>query len=704
MHQKLQVTQGKRIKKVQILADGAATIGGELALGKNVLVAYMPCEGYNSEDVVLISERLVYEDICTSFHIRKYEIQTHVTCQGPEKDTNEIPHLEAHLLHNLAKNGIVMLGSWVETGVLVDTGREQAKRVILNGKKDTTTSPLCWITNANIVASERHRLEIQVLVYLSQITISDVAVIAQTYTDNTGGSKTFDGERTAAMESAALDTFLLPDLCGVVIGGAINLNSFFDMRIIEFFIAQERESISLRPDFQKWDSEKSSVRRDNKEMLSISQIQISPSMLLRSTYQGIERKDSGTEQVGLGSNGPLRSLYWSYSSCAPCERILICEGNRLDVPLTQPRNGLEGTAIWGIYASCCRAYFLLYIIRLAALSNQGPGHKGHGSRNFREIVMAQKQIWSGLLLFPVLVMFFISRLAETNRASFDLPEVEAESVAGYNVEYARDSILNSSLLAEANISGSRGLILTETRGRSLLTSKYSILGKSSRSDEDAGGGVIFSTKPSLPAAEEDPRDWSEIDRALDQLELVKIKEPKYLLDKNISPSIELEKNRVSKGCKTGNLSQELDLQPPQAKLQRPKPTIAELWSSLLLHEFWLQRMAYVYPYGATIIHKACFTLDPMLSLSEPSTGELGKRPCKAAIIFAKSLSAFPLLSGRAYDHCDSRIAGLRLGSMISLQGLNTHAHLDKKTRLRSLGQLIASLGFSASFSYIDPLC
>nr|QOS02892.1 putative NADH dehydrogenase subunit 1 [Neolamarckia cadamba] len=100
-----------------------------------------------------------------------------------------------------------------------------------------------------------------------------------------------------------------------------------------------------------------------------------------------------------------------------------------------------------------------------------------GPRNSSEIVMAQKQIWSGIPLFPVLVMFFISRLAETNRAPFDLPEAEAESVAGYNVEYARDAILNSSLLAEANVPGSRGLILTETRGGSLRTSKYSILGK-----------------------------------------------------------------------------------------------------------------------------------------------------------------------------------------------------------------------------------
>ncbi|XP_027915407.1 uncharacterized protein LOC114174876 [Vigna unguiculata] len=92
-----------------------------------------------------------------------------------------------------------------------------------------------------------------------------------------------------------------------------------------------------------------------------------------------------------------------------------------------------------------------------------------GPRNSSEIVMAQKQIWSGIPLFLVLVMFFISRLAETNRAPFDLPEAEAESVAGYNVEYVWDAILKSPLLTEANVLGSRGLILTETRGGSLPT-------------------------------------------------------------------------------------------------------------------------------------------------------------------------------------------------------------------------------------------
>nr|YP_009435559.1 RNA polymerase beta subunit [Lobelia spicata]ATG25561.1 RNA polymerase beta subunit [Lobelia spicata] len=135
MHQKPQVRPGNCIKKGQSLADGAATVGGELALGKNVLVAYMPWEGYNFEDAVLISERLVYEDIYTSFHIRKYEIQTHMTSQGPERITNEIPQLEAHLLRNLDKTGIVGLGSWVEEGDIL-VGKLTPQMV-----KDSSSAP-----------------------------------------------------------------------------------------------------------------------------------------------------------------------------------------------------------------------------------------------------------------------------------------------------------------------------------------------------------------------------------------------------------------------------------------------------------------------------------------------------------------------------------------------------------------------------------
>lgn len=113
IHQKPPVQGGKCVKKGQILADGAATVGGELALRKNIniLVAYMPWEGYNSEDAVLISERLIYEDIFTSFSIRRYEIKTYMTNQGPERITKGIPHLETHFLRNLDRNGIVMLGS-----------------------------------------------------------------------------------------------------------------------------------------------------------------------------------------------------------------------------------------------------------------------------------------------------------------------------------------------------------------------------------------------------------------------------------------------------------------------------------------------------------------------------------------------------------------------------------------------------------------
>lgn len=116
IHQKPVVTMGASVRQGQLLADGAATVGGELALGKNVLVAYMPWEGYNFEDAVLISDRLVHEDVYTSIHIEKHEISVQETSEGVEILTRDIPHLDKHLLRHLDSRGIVSIGSWVEAG------------------------------------------------------------------------------------------------------------------------------------------------------------------------------------------------------------------------------------------------------------------------------------------------------------------------------------------------------------------------------------------------------------------------------------------------------------------------------------------------------------------------------------------------------------------------------------------------------------
>ncbi|KAH7302643.1 hypothetical protein KP509_23G081200 [Ceratopteris richardii] len=116
IHQKLVVSPRELLRSGQIIADGSATVRGELSLGKNILVSYMPWEGYNFEDAVLISERLIYEDIFTSFHIEKHEIEIRTANQGPERVTKQIPQLDSHVLRQLDDNGLVELGSWVEFG------------------------------------------------------------------------------------------------------------------------------------------------------------------------------------------------------------------------------------------------------------------------------------------------------------------------------------------------------------------------------------------------------------------------------------------------------------------------------------------------------------------------------------------------------------------------------------------------------------
>nr|AIA21281.1 RNA polymerase beta subunit [Pyropia kanakaensis] len=107
---------GEKIVLGQTLADGASTDGGEIALGRNILVAYMPWEGYNYEDAFLISERLVYDDLYTSIHIEKYEVECRQTKLGPEEITREIPNVSDNSLKDLDRNGIVVGGSWVEAG------------------------------------------------------------------------------------------------------------------------------------------------------------------------------------------------------------------------------------------------------------------------------------------------------------------------------------------------------------------------------------------------------------------------------------------------------------------------------------------------------------------------------------------------------------------------------------------------------------
>ncbi|MBW4539308.1 MAG: DNA-directed RNA polymerase subunit beta [Myxacorys chilensis ATA2-1-KO14] len=116
LNQRPIVFVGDKVVAGEILADGSATERGELALGQNILVAYMPWEGYNYEDAILISERLVYNDVYTSIHVEKFEIEARQTKLGPEEITREIPNVGEDSLRQLDENGIIRIGAFVESG------------------------------------------------------------------------------------------------------------------------------------------------------------------------------------------------------------------------------------------------------------------------------------------------------------------------------------------------------------------------------------------------------------------------------------------------------------------------------------------------------------------------------------------------------------------------------------------------------------
>jgi DNA-directed RNA polymerase subunit beta len=116
INQKPIVKVGMHVAKGQILADGPCTDMGELALGRNVLVAFMPWRGYNFEDAILVSEKLVKEDMYTSIHIEEFEIEARDTKLGPEEVTRDIPNVSESLLNNLDESGIIRIGASVKPG------------------------------------------------------------------------------------------------------------------------------------------------------------------------------------------------------------------------------------------------------------------------------------------------------------------------------------------------------------------------------------------------------------------------------------------------------------------------------------------------------------------------------------------------------------------------------------------------------------
>jgi DNA-directed RNA polymerase subunit beta len=116
LNQRPIVREGQKVKAGQVIADGSATRNGELALGRNVLVAFMPFDGYNFEDAILISERLVKEDAFTSIHLEEYEVEIRETKLGREEFTRDIPNVSEKALGDLDENGVVRVGTRVGPG------------------------------------------------------------------------------------------------------------------------------------------------------------------------------------------------------------------------------------------------------------------------------------------------------------------------------------------------------------------------------------------------------------------------------------------------------------------------------------------------------------------------------------------------------------------------------------------------------------
>ena len=119
INQKPIVKKGQRVVKGQVIADGPCTDFGELALGRNVLVAFMPWRGYNFEDAILVSEKMVKEDYYTSVHIEEFELEARDTKLGPEEVTRDIPNVSESTLRNLDEAGVIRIGAAIKQGDII---------------------------------------------------------------------------------------------------------------------------------------------------------------------------------------------------------------------------------------------------------------------------------------------------------------------------------------------------------------------------------------------------------------------------------------------------------------------------------------------------------------------------------------------------------------------------------------------------------
>jgi DNA-directed RNA polymerase subunit beta len=119
LHQKPLVSHVQKVKKGDVLCDGHAIKNGELALGSNLVIAYMPWKGFNFEDAIIISSKVVEEDVFTSIHIKEHSLDVRETKLGPEQTTDDIPNVSTAKLSDLDVDGIIRVGANVEGGSIL---------------------------------------------------------------------------------------------------------------------------------------------------------------------------------------------------------------------------------------------------------------------------------------------------------------------------------------------------------------------------------------------------------------------------------------------------------------------------------------------------------------------------------------------------------------------------------------------------------